>query len=177
MLVVVIVSACAAESPEPDGSAGSAETTTTLATTTTTAPPSTAQTVPAATESVEPDVPDQLEAFATAFIQLDGDELLVAVADTVELRRQGLMLVEDLRDLDGMLFVFPDPTNGGFWMKDTLIPLDIAFFDADGHFVDGFAMEPCTTADCPSYRPDGSYLYALEMPEGQMPSGDIVLDF
>jgi uncharacterized membrane protein (UPF0127 family) len=103
-------------------------------------------------------------------IRLDGDELLVAVADTPPLRQVGLMNVADLGDLDGMLFVFEADSSGGFWMKDTLIPLDIAFFEADGSFVDGFLMEPCTTTDCPTYRPSGPYRYALEVPAGRMPA-------
>ncbi len=102
-------------------------------------------------------------------MRLDGVAYSVAVADTGELRRQGLMGVTDLGSLDGMLFVFGSDTTGGFWMKDTLLPLDIAFFAADGSFVDGFVMEPCTTPSCPSYRPSGAYRYAVEMPAGNMP--------
>ena len=79
------------------------------------------------------------------------------------------MNVTKLGDLDGMLFTFDADTSGGFWMKDTLLPLDIAFFDSEGGFVDGFVMEPCDTDDCPTYFPGGPYRYALEMVEGDMP--------
>ena len=78
------------------------------------------------------------------------------------------MFVDDLLDLDGMLFVFEQDESGGFWMKDTLLPLDIAFFDSDGSIVDEFAMEPCTSSPCPSYSPAGEYRYALEMLAGTM---------
>ena len=61
-------------------------------------------------------------------------------------------------------------------MKDTLLPLDIAFFTAEGAFVDGFTMEPCTTASCPSYQPSGAYRYALEVPSGDMPDGVELLE-
>jgi uncharacterized membrane protein (UPF0127 family) len=125
---------------------------------------------PATTVAADPFIPEVLRDFAVERIELDGIELLVAIADTSELRRQGLMNVEDLGDLDGMLFVFAADSSGGFWMKDTLIPLDIAFFAADGVYVDGFVMEPCTTDDCPTYRPRGPYRYALEMPAGDMPA-------
>jgi hypothetical protein len=76
------------------------------------------------------------------------------------------MGVTDLGGLDGMLFVFQADSEGGFWMKNTLIPLDIAFFTADGGFVDALTMVPCVEDPCPTYRPDGSYRYALEAPAG-----------
>ncbi len=117
-------------------------------------------------------IPEQLTSFPTTSITIGESELLVAVADTGATRRQGLMNVADLLDLDGMLFVFAQDTDGGFWMKDTLLPLDIAFFAADGTYVDGFAMEPCTTVDCPTYRPTGRYRYAVEVPAGEMPAPD-----
>lgn len=120
-------------------------------------------------------VPEVLDAFDFSSIWLPDDELFVAIADTRELRRQGLMHLTDLGDLDGMLFVFEQDSSSGFWMKNTLIPLDIAFFDAAGNFVDGFVMEPCTTAACPSYLPSGNYRYALETPAGQMPNNRAVL--
>ncbi|MEA3511270.1 MAG: DUF192 domain-containing protein [Actinomycetota bacterium] len=112
--------------------------------------------------------PVGLAGFDTATIAIDEQQLAVAVADTSALRSQGLMGVTDLGGLDGMLFVFEETTDGGFWMKDTLIPLDIAFFDADGVFVGGFAMEPCTGDPCPVYRPSGTYRYAVEVPEGDL---------
>ncbi len=109
-------------------------------------------------------------------MELDGRELYVAIADTMEKRRQGLMEIDDLLDLDGMLFVFDGDTSGGFWMKNTLIPLDIAYFDVDGRFVDGFVMEPCTADPCPIYTPDGDYRFALEMAAGTMPQNPLQLE-
>ena len=169
LLVALLLAAC--------GEAASPVTTTTATTTTsvvdtvpTTAASSTTTTPPSTTAA--PDVPDELAGFELATIALDGRELLVAVADRGELRRQGLMNVADLGDLDGMLFVFDQDTTGGFWMKDTLLPLDIAFFTVDGALVDRFAMEPCTTADCPTYRPSGAYRYALETMQDQQASMD-----
>lgn len=116
------------------------------------------------------DEPAGLDGFETSTISIDGNELAVAVAATPSQRSQGLMGVTDLGDLDGMLFVFQTESNGGFWMKDTLIPLDIAFFDREGAFVDVLTMEPCTIDPCPSYRPGGPYLYAVEAPAGDLES-------
>lgn len=136
------------------------DTSTTTTTTATTTPTTTTQ---------PPAIPEGLATFGVAHMQLDGVELLVAVADNRDEWQQGLMHLEDLLDLDGMLFVFDDDVSAGFWMKNTLIPLDIAFFTAAGDYVDGFVMEPCTADPCPSYEPDGAYRYALEVPAGTMP--------
>jgi uncharacterized membrane protein (UPF0127 family) len=112
--------------------------------------------------------PTGLDEFETATIVVDGREVTVAVAETPDQRSQGLMGVTDLGGLDGMLFVFESDTEGGFWMKNTLIALDIAFFDAGGGFVDRFTMEPCTEDPCPGYRPSGPYRYAVEAPAGDL---------
>lgn len=92
----------------------------------------------------------------------------MAVADTPALRGRGLMGVTDLGDLDGMLFVFGSDTETGFWMKDTLIPLDIAFFTEGGAFVDLLRMEPCTEEPCPVYAAASPYRYAIEAPAGDL---------
>lgn len=113
-------------------------------------------------------IPERLADLPTAEVAVDGAPWLVAVAQTGSTRRSGLMFVTDLGSLDGMLFVFPRTTTGTFWMKDTLIPLDIAFFDVDGVYVDGFAMVPCTEDPCPSYTPSGSYRYAVEAAAGEL---------
>ncbi len=114
------------------------------------------------------DEPVGLDGFGTSTIAIDGRELVVAVADTPDERSQGLMGVTDLGGLDGMLFVFQSDSDGGFWMKDTLMPLDIAFFDADGGLVNVLMMDPCTADPCPTYRPGGAYRYAVEAPAGDL---------
>lgn len=73
---------------------------------------------------------------------------------------------ESLPARGGMLFVFPDDTDGGFWMKDTLIPLSIAFADADGTILAILDMEPCRAEPCERYRPGVAYRYALEVNQG-----------
>ncbi len=106
--------------------------------------------------------------FGRAVIELDGDALTVAVADTNEQRAQGLMGVEDLSPLDGMLFVFQSESVRSFWMKDTLIPLDIAFFDVDGFLVTKTSMATCFDGECPTYSSIGAAQYALEAPLGSL---------
>lgn len=125
-----------------------------------------------------PRIPEVLpEGIEVNTVLLDDRELVVAVADTAALRRQGLMYVEDLLDLDGMLFIFDDDNTGGFWMKNTLLSLDIAFFDADGAVVDRFVMDPCTANPCPKYSAAGPYRYALEMAAGTMAPNPRLLTF
>ncbi len=101
-------------------------------------------------------------------VSIDDRQMVVAVADTPEARSRGLMGLTDLGGVDGMLFLFEADTESGFWMKDTLIPLDIAFFADDGTFVDMLTMEPCTTGDCPTYHAGGPYRYAVEAPADEL---------
>jgi uncharacterized protein len=73
------------------------------------------------------------------------------------------MNVEKLPKNEGMLFVFPEKTYGGFWMKNTLIPLSIAFLDSEGRILKILDMVPCKEDDCPTYQPALFYHYALEV--------------
>ena len=131
---------------------------------TTTRPPETTTTTTTTTRALVGVSAD----FGRRVIELDGVALTVAVADTNEQRRQGLMGVEDLSPLDGMVFVFDNAAVRSFWMKDTLIPLDIAFFDSNGVFVTKTTMEPCLDGDCPHYSSERDTQYALEAPLGAL---------
>ncbi len=91
------------------------------------------------------------------------EELAVELARTAGERSRGLMFREDLPEDRGMLFVFPNDTKTGFWMKDTLISLSIAFIAADGVILDVQEMEPLSTV---LHRPPSSYRYALEVNQG-----------
>jgi uncharacterized membrane protein (UPF0127 family) len=101
-------------------------------------------------------------------VVVNGVELMVAVANTPGERAQGLMGVDDLGILAGMLFVHESDSEVGFWMKDTIIPLDIAFFAADGSLVNVLRMEPCEADPCPFYYSGAPYRFALETPAGDL---------
>jgi hypothetical protein len=90
----------------------------------------------------------------------------VEIADTEDERAQGLMGRTELAGDAGMLFVYDAPTSGSYWMKDTLIPLSIAFIGEDGTVNTIRAMTPCTTDTCRTYAPREPYVYAMEMNAG-----------
>lgn len=100
----------------------------------------------------------------------DGEvcELCLWIADSDEERAKGLMFVTDLGDADGMAFVYPSARTGSFWMKNTMLPLSIAFFDADGGFQSALKMEPCTADPCASYPTAADMLIAVEFPQGDL---------
>lgn len=92
----------------------------------------------------------------------------VEIAKTAQQQRTGLMNRKELASDHGMLFVFEQEEPLEFWMKNTLIPLDILYFDTDGRFVSSVTMVPCTETVCPTYPSDGPARYALEIPAGEM---------
>jgi uncharacterized membrane protein (UPF0127 family) len=92
--------------------------------------------------------------------------LAVDVADTPAERRRGLMGVEHLPRNGGMAFVFRRPVSSVFWMKDTLIPLSIAFVDEQGEIVTIRDMEPCRSDACPRYAAARPYVLAVEANRG-----------
>ena len=70
-----------------------------------------------------------------------------------------------------MVFVYPEAHRGGYWMKDTLIPLDIAFSDARGKILRIFTMQPCRRDPCRIYDPGVAYRSALEVNAGRSAAG------
>ena len=99
--------------------------------------------------------------------------LFVRAADSDGERAYGLMHVRDLPAEEGMAFVFPEPTTGGFWMKDAVIPLSIAFVGEDGRIVTISEMEPCPLEDCPSYGASAPYTLAVEANAGWLEERDV----
>jgi uncharacterized membrane protein (UPF0127 family) len=92
--------------------------------------------------------------------------LRVEVAAEGYSRSRGLM---DRRRLDpdaGMVFVFESPRTSGFWMKDTLIPLSIGFWDRSGRILKILDMTPCRGDPCPIYFPGVVYTGAVEANRG-----------
>lgn len=93
------------------------------------------------------------------------------LAETIAQRSTGLMNQSDLSGYDGMLFRSEADEGYGFTMKNTLMPLSIAFFEASGRFLGSADMVPCGEApSCPSYPPPGPYRMALEVPQGRLAS-------
>jgi uncharacterized membrane protein (UPF0127 family) len=101
----------------------------------------------------------------------EATERCALLAATSEQHQRGLMGRTDLGGYDGMLFRFDADTTTSFYMKDTLIPLSIAWFDADGLFVSATDMEPCPDrVGCPTYGAAAPYRYALEVAKGGLPA-------
>ncbi len=99
----------------------------------------------------------------TAIIRIGGVEVTAEIADNQELRGQGLMNRDSLAENHGMLFVYGTSEVRSFWMRNTRIPLDIAFIDANGVIINIEAMEPQTDQN---YYSQGPMMYALEMDLG-----------
>jgi uncharacterized membrane protein (UPF0127 family) len=111
-----------------------------------------------------------------AQLSVDGRCLRVAIADQDGERREGLRGVTDLTPYDGMLFVYAEDIGARFTMADTLIPLDIGFYAADGNLIDRTTMVPCPEGDdatCPTYGSREPFRYALETGAGGGGSGPI----
>jgi hypothetical protein len=110
-------------------------------------------------------------------INVAGIELEVELAITPEEHMLGLMHRDTLEDNGGMLFVFPQERILSFWMKDTRIPLSIAFIKANGRIVQIESMKPYSLDTHVSRE---KVKYALEMKEGwfkahKVKEGDIVI--
>ena len=100
-------------------------------------------------------------------------ELQVRIAETDESRRIGLMGVRHLDSDAGMAFLFDEPVRSGFWMKNTVIPLSIAFWDGQGRIVAIREMTPCHETPCPIYSPGADYVGAIEANRGFFAAHDV----
>lgn len=99
----------------------------------------------------------------TTTITVGGHEVTVEVAESDAERQRGLMGRDSLPRDRGMLFVYPRPQTLSFWMRNTSIPLSIAYAAQDGRIVDIQQMDPHTEEQHPSREPA---MYALEMNQG-----------
>lgn len=136
--------------------------------------------LPACDRAPEPDAAEPTPAptwpmpsppFGTGRALLNGENgstlIDIEVAETPLQRMQGLMHRDSMPEDEGMAFMFLEgEASGGFWMKNTEIPLSIAFFDEEGNILKILDMEPCDADPCPSYDPGLSYSGALEVNQG-----------
>jgi len=97
-------------------------------------------------------------------VAFDGTDapLYVEIADSPGERSRGLMGVESMPANEGMAFIFDEPVLSPFWMKDTLIPLSIAFVDEEERVIGVRDMQPCEADPCPTYGVDEPYVLAIE---------------
>jgi uncharacterized membrane protein (UPF0127 family) len=103
------------------------------------------------------------EDLPTVQLSIKGHRLVAETATTTATRTVGLMHRFSLKPDHGMLFVFNAPQPLAFWMKNTFVPLSIAFIGADGRILNIEDMAPQTETTHPS---QGLALYALEMKKG-----------
>lgn len=92
--------------------------------------------------------------------------LTVEVADTPTARARGLTGVESLPSDQGMVFIWGTLEDASFWMKDTLIPLSIAFIGDDDTIHTILEMEPCEIEPCRTYEARRPYVMAVEANAG-----------
>lgn len=100
----------------------------------------------------------------------------IETADTSDLRQQGLMYRESMPANRGMLFVWENEQPRTFWMKNTLIPLDMIWINGLNEIVDIQAAEPCKVENCPHYSGKAPAKYVLELNQGVLRAtvGDMV---
>lgn len=118
--------------------------------------------------------------FPTKKITLETDkekiELTVEVADSDKERIRGYMYREKVEEGNGMLFIFADEAPRNFWMKNTLVALDILYLNNQKEVVSIVQnMEPCKTPQCPSYASIKPAMYALELSEGYVKSHGVTV--
>ena len=107
-------------------------------------------------------------------VELNGERFFVELATTPKDQALGLMFRDSMAEDHGMLFLFPSAASRSFWMKNTRIPLDIFYFDADLRLVSvARNATPCRVQQCPSYRSEGPAKYVLELNAGKADELDV----
>jgi len=97
----------------------------------------------------------------------DNSVIAVEVASDEDTRSQGLMYRDHLADDRGMIFLFTQPGEYPFWMKNTLIPLDMIWMDAQHRIVHiAHDVPPCKADPCPNYPPNAMASSVLELAAG-----------
>ena len=102
------------------------------------------------------------------YVVLKGQRFTVELADTSDKQALGMMFRDHLEEDHGMLFLFPVEARRSFWMRNTRIPLDIFYFDADRRLLNvAENARPCRSQSCPRYLSDGPARYVLELNGGK----------
>jgi len=102
----------------------------------------------------------------SAYATIAGRKFELEVAKTPQQQQIGLMYRTSLADNRGMLFVFASPQLTRFWMKDTLIPLDMIFLRKGQVMAIETAVPPCKSATCPTYGTDTLIDRVIELKSG-----------
>jgi hypothetical protein len=111
--------------------------------------------------------PPEKNGFAKVFFP-DGSSIMAELARTDEERARGLMFRERIQPDQGMLFIFEEEGLHSFWMKNTLVALDILWLGRDRRIVHIAAdVPPCKADPCPSYGPDFPASFVLELKAGE----------
>jgi len=105
-------------------------------------------------------------ALRTTTVAINDIQITAWVADTQKARETGLMGMQNINENEGMLFVYEKPGAYAFWMKNTLMPLDVIFVSSDMKIVGIQHMEPCAMEPCRIYPPPSDILYAIEVKGG-----------
>lgn len=103
---------------------------------------------------------------ADPWVSLGGERFAVEIAATPQEQARGLMFRDEMPDDHGMLFVYDREGPRSFWMKNTLIPLDILFFDGERRLINWHTAEPCRSDPCRGYSGDAPARYVLELNAG-----------
>ena len=119
-------------------------------------------------------------ASGASYVELKGHRFQVEIADERKELALGLMFRDSLPDDHGMLFIFPNEAPRSFWMKNTRIPLDIIYFNAELKMVSVARARPCRIKQCPGYPSEGPSRYVLELNAGKaaelgLVAGDIMV--
>ncbi len=102
---------------------------------------------------------------ATVDMQIGSQTYTLEIANTDATRQRGLMERDSMPADHGMIFVFPEERELGFWMKNTRIPLDIIYLDTGGQIVSVHQMKPYDRTNVPSAGPAK---YAIELNLGHV---------
>jgi uncharacterized protein len=120
-------------------------------------------------------VDEQEETIVIVNAQLAGQDIVLEVADNPFSRAIGLSKREHLQENHGMIFIYDDEVEElSFWMKDTLIPLDMLFLNKELEIVRIFEnVAICEEDPCPLYTYDGLALYVIELNAGWVGKYDV----